>query len=794
MQQPAYRFGPYRLDPAARELWKDGARVALPPRAFSCLLLLIRHHDRALGRDELIAALWRHGAASDVQLGQLIVQCRRALDDDGQRQWAIRTVPGFGYRWVAPLAEGADEAPAADGPPAPAPAPAAPVPDLAPAAPPVVAAAPRRRSALPRRMAAGAAAAVVALALLAAFGLRGRSAPPADGRVIVLPLATDADEEAGWLRLGGMDLVAERLRRSGLGVQPSDVTIGLLQRLPGGEPRDPAQAAAALRASAPPAAIVDGRIERRDGRWHARLAAAARDAPGLQAAFDDATPVGALRGAADRLSAAFGRVPPPQATGDAAAETLQRARAALLANQPEAARAILLADAALARDEPRLRQQLAEVDIRAGRLDAARATLDALLAGAGGDAAFRAELLAALGTIAVRSGRYADAARLFGEGIDAVGDAGDPLLLGRLHNGRAIGRTSLEDYAGALFDYGLARAGFERAGDAGGVARVDGNIGAMELLRGHPAQAEPYLAGAIERFGELGLVQERIGELQLLYEALRAQLKNAQAFAAMEASWAQRERIVSPYSRLSMQLYRAGALLQQGRHNEAAQLLDAANDTRPADVAETERIRLLGAELDWRRGRGADALALLAPIPDAPLASADSDLIRADVELLRARILRSLEAPGADAAPARTAAAADATALAPDPAAVNARTPLRRLAAANRAWARGDAAGARQAFEAAFALAQAQGVAVTIVRVAADYVPFLLAHGEPALATVVAGQVAVWAADDYEAALVQLRVAHAAGRRDAWEQALAAAQRLAGEREIPRALVGAPAG
>ncbi len=526
---------------------------------------------------------------------------------------------------------------------------------------------------------------------------------------------------------------------------------------------------------------MEGSIEHRQARWFAQVRATRDGRPASAASHEDATPTGALRGAADRLVAALGRVPAAAVETESVAETLQRAQAALLANQIDTARSILLADARLARDAPRLRLQLAEVDIRAGRLDDARTALDELLAAPGGDAVFRGQLFAARGLVAVRSGEYADAGRWFGEGIQALGEAAEPQLRGRLHNGRAVSRTSLEDYSAALLDYGIARDAFRRAGDEGGVARVDGNIGAMELLRAHPAQAEPYLVAAIARFETLGLVQERIGELQLLFEARRAQLDNARAWEAMDASWAQRARVPSPYSRLSMRLYRTQQLLQQGRHNEAGELLDdPANDGRPADVAENERIRLLRAELAWRRGDGAAALAELEPVPVGALASADSDLIRADVELLRARIERALGRR--DAAPAE---ADDGSGLAAVP---NARTPLRLAAAANRAWAAERSDAAARGFGEAFALAQAQGVALTILRVAQDYVDFLLTQGRVDDAAVISNQVALWAPVDYDAARVQLAVARAQGRREAWAAAFETARRLAGERVIPRAL------
>jgi DNA-binding winged helix-turn-helix (wHTH) protein len=802
MKSPDYLFNGFRLSAAARALHRDGEPVALPPRAFACLLLLVGQRERAVGREELVRALWRHGAASDVQLGQLILQCRRALGDDGQSQKVIRTVAGFGYQWVAPTRLDPDSAAAADAPPArnadipppdsatisapPLPAAATAGSDLAAADTDAATipnnASPWRPVIVRKRLLSIIAVAVLAISAGALLYTR-RSAPTAiDTRVIVLPLATTTGEDS-WLRLGGMDLIAERLRRSGLVVQPSEQTVGLLNHLTPQQPAgEDAELLQALRRSAPGAVLVKARLDRRNDQWLAAADAQRGDTPAVHAEFAHATPTGALRGAADRLAAALGHMPPAaDAATDDSGETRQRVQAALLANEPDAARAILLADPRQAQDQPRLRLQLAEIDIRAGRLDEARGTLDALLAAPGGDALLRAQLLAARGMIAVRSGQYAEAGRHFDEGITLIGDGGDNTLAGRLHNGRAVSRTSLENYAGALLDYGIARERFQRGGDEGGVARVDGNIGAMELLRAHPAQAEPYLVAAIQRFEALGLVQERLGQLQLLFTARRALLRNRAAWEAMDASWAGRARVPSQYSRLSMRLYRVEQLLQQGRHNEAAGLLDEpANDSRPADVAETERIHLLRAELEWRRGQPAAALRELAGVPLDPLPSADSDLIRADIELLRARIEREQQhsSPQTDTAAAATPP--------------NARSPLRGAALANRLWAAGRFDAAAQAFAAAFSLAQSQGMPLSQVRVADDYVAFLIARGNSANAAVIANQVALWAADDYDAALIQLRIAHAQGRRDAWQAALDTARGLAGERVLPRALLTAP--
>jgi DNA-binding winged helix-turn-helix (wHTH) protein len=45
-----FRFRNVRLDPATRQLWRDGARVPLPLKSFDCLTYLIEHRDRAVDR------------------------------------------------------------------------------------------------------------------------------------------------------------------------------------------------------------------------------------------------------------------------------------------------------------------------------------------------------------------------------------------------------------------------------------------------------------------------------------------------------------------------------------------------------------------------------------------------------------------------------------------------------------------------------------------------------------------------------------------------------------------------
>src|SRR5690348_8833949 len=133
-----HRFGGFSLNTRTRELRRGDAPVALSPRAFDCLAYLIEQRGRAVGKDELIEAIWGRPNVSDTQLGQTVLRARRAIGDDAQAQSFIRTVARHGYHWVAEVKTvDPDEASAANAaatmaataaiPPAPAssPAPAA---------------------------------------------------------------------------------------------------------------------------------------------------------------------------------------------------------------------------------------------------------------------------------------------------------------------------------------------------------------------------------------------------------------------------------------------------------------------------------------------------------------------------------------------------------------------------------------------------------------------------------------------------------------------------------------------
>jgi DNA-binding winged helix-turn-helix (wHTH) protein/Tol biopolymer transport system component len=111
-----YDFGAYRLDPLARVLSKGDRPIALAPKSFDLLLLLVERRGRVLGRDELIRELWPDTIVEEANLTFQVSTLRKALGEDGSR-W-IETVPKHGYRFMGQVREvPLEEAPTIETPP-----------------------------------------------------------------------------------------------------------------------------------------------------------------------------------------------------------------------------------------------------------------------------------------------------------------------------------------------------------------------------------------------------------------------------------------------------------------------------------------------------------------------------------------------------------------------------------------------------------------------------------------------------------------------------------------------------
>lgn len=90
-EHPIYEFGPFRVDTAERLLLRRGRAVALSPKVFDTLLVLVENSGRTLEKSELMQTLWPENFVEESSLTQNIFQLRKALEDGAGGQY-IETV------------------------------------------------------------------------------------------------------------------------------------------------------------------------------------------------------------------------------------------------------------------------------------------------------------------------------------------------------------------------------------------------------------------------------------------------------------------------------------------------------------------------------------------------------------------------------------------------------------------------------------------------------------------------------------------------------------------------------
>lgn len=98
-----YAFGPFTLDQTRRALMRDGMTVALSPKAFSILAVLVENGGSIVTKETLLSAVWPDLVVEESNLTFQMSVLRKALGEkrDGERY--IATVPGQGYQLALPV-------------------------------------------------------------------------------------------------------------------------------------------------------------------------------------------------------------------------------------------------------------------------------------------------------------------------------------------------------------------------------------------------------------------------------------------------------------------------------------------------------------------------------------------------------------------------------------------------------------------------------------------------------------------------------------------------------------------
>jgi TolB-like protein/class 3 adenylate cyclase len=95
-------FGRFRLNLSRRELRRDNKPVRLGRRAFDILCVLASSGGAVVSKDDLMARVWGGIVVEENNLQVHISALRKALEEDGNGESWIVTVPGRGYRLLLP--------------------------------------------------------------------------------------------------------------------------------------------------------------------------------------------------------------------------------------------------------------------------------------------------------------------------------------------------------------------------------------------------------------------------------------------------------------------------------------------------------------------------------------------------------------------------------------------------------------------------------------------------------------------------------------------------------------------
>jgi len=99
----SFSFGPFRLIPAQRLLLEGETEVRLGSRAFEILVTMVEQPGELVSKAELMARVWPDTIVVEANLSVHVAALRRVLGDGERGNRYLITIPGRGYRFVAPV-------------------------------------------------------------------------------------------------------------------------------------------------------------------------------------------------------------------------------------------------------------------------------------------------------------------------------------------------------------------------------------------------------------------------------------------------------------------------------------------------------------------------------------------------------------------------------------------------------------------------------------------------------------------------------------------------------------------
>ena len=101
IQRQLYRFGHFTLSVDEKALRRGEENIALTPKMYELLLVLVENQNRILEKEFLLQAVWPDSYVEEGNITYNIRQLRIALGDDAQEPLFIETIPRRGYRFIA---------------------------------------------------------------------------------------------------------------------------------------------------------------------------------------------------------------------------------------------------------------------------------------------------------------------------------------------------------------------------------------------------------------------------------------------------------------------------------------------------------------------------------------------------------------------------------------------------------------------------------------------------------------------------------------------------------------------
>src|SRR5215217_210209 len=98
-----FSFDDFEVDSARRILLKNGQAVALKPKTFDLLVALVERRGAIISKNDLLETVWENQFVEEKNLTVHIAALRKALGERKDENRFIATIPGTGYKFVAPF-------------------------------------------------------------------------------------------------------------------------------------------------------------------------------------------------------------------------------------------------------------------------------------------------------------------------------------------------------------------------------------------------------------------------------------------------------------------------------------------------------------------------------------------------------------------------------------------------------------------------------------------------------------------------------------------------------------------